>query len=91
MLNHLYLSLNFSEVASVCTFVGADGRGGTETYVTTTDTAQECAQYVMTNEPTANGATWGVGGGRCYAEYGQTGISVSSSWQNCYLTMDNQG
>ena len=44
---------------------------------------------VTTNEPTANGVTYGVHGqGRdkqCYAEFGMTASVPSRQWQSCIL------
>jgi len=56
-----------------CTFAMGDGTGGTETYLTMTQSKEECEAYVKANEPSANGATWGTTDKKCFAEYGMTG------------------
>ena len=56
-----------------------DGTGGTERYLTKTQSKEECEAYVLANEPSANGATWGTTSKnyqnyqKCFAEYGMTG------------------
>ena len=39
--------------------------------------------YVKSKEPQANGATWGPGNKKCYAEFGMTGQNSNSDWQTC--------
>lgn len=52
-------------------------------------TAEACVQMVRTQEPSANGVTYGVSGswsGSCYAEFGMTGTNgIAGVWQTCQL------
>jgi len=81
-------------VLTECDSGPGDGSGGWEQYLIQTESMQACANYVSTNYPEANGATWGptdVGpdgdsGEYCYAEFGQTGSTGDGSvWENCFL------
>merc|ERR1719214_477779 len=72
--------------AVTCSPQSGDGSGGTEEFLLTTPTMQACAEYVAQNRPTANAATWGRTNNKCYAEMGQSGVSPSTEWMNCYVT-----
>ena len=67
-----------------CNFEVGDAAGGSERSVGQTNSREECAALVRSNEPSANGATYGTNGGRtCYAEFGATYIAARSAWQTC--------
>lgn len=50
-----------------------DGYGGIEKQLTTAENAADCRDFVVENQPSANGATWHAGSKACYAEFGQQG------------------
>ena len=62
-----------------------DGTGGTEKYLKTTTSKEDCESHVLATEGTANGATWGPSNKKCYAEYGMTGHNTLSDWMTCTL------
>ena len=64
----------------VCPFSLGDGSGGTEKYLKRTSSEAECSAYVKSARPTANGATWGTGNRKCYAEFGMTGKAFLRSF-----------
>ena len=79
-----FLAINFYPLLVTC-FVTGDGIGGSEKYLGTASNREQCIGMVKAREPTANGATFpnSGGSGSCYAEFGMTGASSSSSWQTC--------
>ena len=84
----LYL-MSFCIVAGICNFFEADAIGGEEKKLGYTDTKEECAAMVINNEPTANGASFGIKlrKGECYAEFGATEQNFDSeNWQSCLFS-----
>eukprot|EP01052_Picozoa_sp_SAG31_P030041 SAG31_NODE_3046_length_4750_cov_4.985594_3_plen_353_part_00 len=76
-----------------CAFAPGDGTGpgGSERMIGTTSTPAQCASLVHESEPTANGATYSLGGGTsCYAEFGMVSSNPSSSWQTCLIHLGKQ-
>ena len=70
--------------SSPCVFSTGDGLGGTESYAGDVATADACAELVLAEHPSANGATYSNSGGAdCYAEFGMTSQDSSSGWQTC--------
>lgn len=68
-----------------CASVSGDGIGGSEAYLKTTNSMQECADYVYKNHLDANGATWGTTNKKCYKEVGMTSHKKSTSYVTCFL------
>ena len=78
-----------------CNFVTGDAIGGTEKRIGYTDTRESCAALVYSNEPSANGVTYGgndggtQGNAECYAEFGATSYDenyfshITQQWQAC--------
>jgi|ERR1712125_27060 len=62
---------------------GGDGTGGSETQVGTASSREACASIVQTQQRKANGATWGTGDRKCYAEFGMTGFKSDSRYTTC--------
>jgi len=72
-------------------YVTGDGVGGTENYIGTAASPQECVQMVDEQCPTANGATLASqGSGRCYCEFGMTGTNENGVWQTCQFAFNGQ-
>ena len=64
-------------------FGPGDGYGGSERHLGSASSAEACVVMVREREPTANGATYPVGGGTsCFAEFGMTHAG-GTSWQTC--------
>ena len=66
-----------------------DGTGGTEKLIADNiPNLKACVEHVSINQPSANGASWGVLSSRCYAEFGQTGTTGGSGadYVNCAVT-----
>ena len=72
------------KISETC-FVTGDGIGGTEELIGAASNREECKRMVRAREPAANGATFPTrnGRGNCYAEFGMTRASSSSSYQTC--------
>ena len=78
-----------SDAGSSCTFAMGDGTGGTEKYLMTTQSKEDCETHVLANEAAANGVTWGTSNLKCYAEYGMTGTKSSAGYMSCMLQSDD--
>ena len=65
-----------------------DGDGGYETYIGIYSSREQCIDAVKSRNDGANGATYGSS--YCYAEYGQTTVYYTSSWENCLFASDDQ-
>ena len=62
-----------------------DGTGGFEGKIGEYDTFAECIAAVKYQQPTANGVTFHVTNGTCYAEFRQNSTRKSQDWQNCVI------
>ena len=54
-----------------------------EKYLRQTSSQTECVAAAVASSAKANGATWGPGNKKCYAEFGETGHDNSASWTTC--------
>ena len=54
-----------------------------------TDTRDECVKLVVQTKPNANAATYSVGSKYCYAGFGVTGTTGSTSYQTCIFDQGN--
>ena len=70
----------FRSIAGAC-FVNGDGIGGNEKKLGEVSTKEACIAKVKSEEPTANGATYGRG--KCWAEFGMTGANSNANFQTC--------
>jgi len=76
------------EVTASC---DGSGSGSSEKKIAEgVQTFAECVSLVKTENPDANGATWGAEGssrfGECYAEFNQSSCRSNSKWTNCKIT-----
>ena len=76
-----------------CVFGVGDGVGGTEKNLGLAGTSAECIEMVRTQQPSANGVTYGTTSGgfakMCYAEFGATSANNDTDWQTCLLDGTN--
>ena len=72
-----------------CVFGVGDGIGGSEIFLGVADTSGQCIEMVRTQQPSANGVTYGTASGsfakKCYAELGATDTNTDTDWQTCLL------
>jgi len=80
-----------------CIWQDGDGSGGTEFkvaghYATEIACSKKCVELAK-NDPTINGATWGIQDtdlhGHCFCERNMHGISSNGNYYTCYLPKDD--
>ena len=83
----------FGTLIEQCVFGVGDGVGGTEIYLGLAGTSGQCTEMVKTQQPSANGVTYGTTSGefskKCYAEFGATSANNDTDWQTCLMDGTN--
>jgi len=73
-------------VTLTCQEMPGDGNGNAEKYVGNANNMEDCVRKVRLEHLGANGVTFKVKGGNCFAEYDMDGSNGHKDFKSCLIT-----